>query len=381
MSLSDFIKENMERLLTEWESFAETCLPAAETMDSLELRDGAKHMLMAMAADLESHQSSGDQRKKSQGLKDDENTAGLGSTSRSHAQERLTGGFNIDQLASEYRALRASVVRLWSASPEFPTRDMVQELIRFNEAIDQSLAESVRWYNDRLERARAIFIGILGHDLRTPLATLTMAVEVMNRTDDPKVFQGCFDRARRSGERISEMIALLLDFSRTHLGEKIPLSRKMIDLSEVCGEVARDLTVSHPGRKITVDCPELTGRWDEARVYQAVSNLIKNAIQYGEPDGTITVSFKAEAREVLLSVHNEGRPISLAKQREIFEPFRKPAAEDGDGAHYRDPEHVGLGLYIVNQIAQAHGGSVEIDSKAEAGTTVTMRLPREQDPT
>jgi signal transduction histidine kinase len=81
---------------------------------------------------------------------------------------------------------------------------------------------------------------------------------------------------------------------------------------------------------------------------------------------------------VLLSVHNEGRPISRAKQREIFEPFRRPAAEYDDDAHYLDSNHVGLGLYVVNQMAEAHGGSVEVDSKAQAGTTVTMRLPRKQ---
>lgn len=377
MSLSDFIEENMERLLVEWESFAQTCLPAAENMGSRELRNGAMHMLMAVAADLKTFQSAGDQHKKSRGLKDEEHTSDLGSTARSHAEERLAGGFNIDQLASEYRALRSSVVHLWSSSPGFPTRDMVQEMTRFNEAIDQSLAESVRWYSDRLERARAIYVGVLGHDLRTPLATLMISVETAQRTHDPKVIQDCIVRARRSGERISEMIDLLLDFSRTHLGEKIPLSPTMIDLSDVCGEIAGDFAARFPDRKITVECPELTGRWDEARVYQALSNLVQNAIQYGKTNDPIKISTKGEAQEVLLSVHNEGSVISRAKQQAIFEPFSKPAADD---ERYRDPEHVGLGLYTVNQIARAHGGRVEIDSNAEAGTTVTMRLPREQDP-
>jgi signal transduction histidine kinase len=157
--------------------------------------------------------------------------------------------------------------------------------------MDQSLTEAVRWFNDRLERSRNIFVGILGHDLRNPLGTLMAAVEISQITDDPEVIQDCIGRARRSGKRMSEMIDVLLDFSRTRVGEKIPLSLVTTDLAEVCSEVTNDIKVSHPNSKITVKCRgRLTGEWDEARVHQALSNLIKNAIEYGKRDGTITVS-------------------------------------------------------------------------------------------
>ncbi|MEX2496209.1 MAG: HAMP domain-containing sensor histidine kinase [Woeseia sp.] len=346
-------------------------------MDALGLRDGAKGMLEAVAMDLESYQSADDQHEKGQGLKEDERTSPLGLTAQAHAAERLAAGFSIDQLVAEYRALRASVVRLWSSSPGFPGRDMVWELTRFSEAIDQSLAESVRWYTNRLERSRAIFIGVLGHDLRNPLGTLMAAVETSQITEDPQVIQECIGRVRRSGSRITEMIDLLLDFSRTHLGEKIPLSLTTVDLSAVCSEVADDFKMSHPDRKITVVSQGITGQWDEARLHQALSNLVKNAIWHGKRDGTITMACKGRAHEVLLSVHNEGRPISPARQSSLFEPFRRPADEDVAATQNLERKNVGLGLYVVNQIALAHGGSVEINSNAEAGTTVTMCLPRQ----
>ncbi|MEX2123168.1 MAG: HAMP domain-containing sensor histidine kinase [Woeseia sp.] len=161
--------------------------------------------------------------------------------------------------------------------------------------------------------------------------------------------------------------------------EKIPLSLATTDLADVCSEVTNDFKVSHRNSKITVKCRgRLTGEWDEARVHQALSNLLKNAIEYGKRDGTVTVTCKGGAHEVLLSVHNEGTPIALTKQRHIFEPFRRSAAKDDDDAPYLANNHVGLGLYVVNQIAEAHGGSVEITSEAKAGTTFTMRLPRKQ---
>lgn len=379
VSLPKFIEDNMERLLAEWQSFAQTCMPAAADMDELALRNGAKGMLEAVARDMKSSQSAAGQHEKSRGLKKGERSSPLGRTAQGHAAERLAAGFTIDQLVSEYRALRASVIRLWLSSPESPTWETMQELTRFNEAMDQSLTEAVRWFNNRLERSRTVFLGILGHDLRNPLGTLLAAVETTQITDDPKIIQDCIGRVHRSGNRMSEMIDVLLDFTRTHFGQKIPITLTPADLTDVCSEVTSDFKVSHPDSKITVECRgKLTGLWDEGRVHQGLSNLIKNAIEHGKRDGTITVTCTGNTHEVLLSVHNEGRPISRAKQRKIFEPFRRPAAEDDDDTHYRDSNHVGLGLYVVNQIAVAHGGSVEIDSNVQAGTRVTMRLPREQ---
>lgn len=115
----------MERLLVEWQSFAQTCLPAAAGMDEQALRNGAEAMLEAVAADLKSSQSAEAQHHKSRGLQEGERSSPLGMTAQGHAAERLADGFTIDQLVSEYRALRASVIRLWSSSPGFPSRDTV----------------------------------------------------------------------------------------------------------------------------------------------------------------------------------------------------------------------------------------------------------------
>jgi signal transduction histidine kinase len=373
VTLTEFIEANIERLLAEWQSFAET-LPPAIGMDMQSLRGGAEAMIRAVAQDVESSQSAEHQREKSRGNRP-ETSPNLTKTAQAHAAERLAVNFTLDQLVSEYRALRASVISLWSSSIEKADQENLHELTRFNEAMDQSLTEAIQWFNSRLEHSREIFVGILGHDLRDPLSTILINAQLPLVTDDPEQIRDAAARTRRSANRMREMVDVLLDFSRTRLGERIPLSPATTDLADICKTVAQDFESSHPDNKIKVKCTGKTiGEWDEGRIYQALSNLMRNALEYGKRNGTVTVACKGKSDEFLLSVHNEGRPISLAKQQEIFEPMKRGERED-EGRRASNGG-IGLGLYIVKQIATAHGGTVELSSNAKAGTTFTVRLPR-----
>jgi len=171
MRLSTFIRDNMETILLEWEAFARTLLPAAGTMSSLALRDHARQMLAAVADDIETSQSPREQHEKSQGLQENETR----SAATTHGGLRHDVGFNLAQLVAEFRALRASVLRMWAARKVAPLPEHLEEMTRFNEAIDEAIADSVAQYSEELGKARDTFTAILGHDLRSPLGAIIMS--------------------------------------------------------------------------------------------------------------------------------------------------------------------------------------------------------------
>jgi signal transduction histidine kinase len=367
-SLADFIEANLERLLAEWQSFAET-LPVTAGMDMDALRNGAEAILHAVVEDVKSPQTAEHQREKSRGERP-KTSPNLSTSGEAHGAQRLANGFTLDQLVAEYRAMRASVISAWSSSISAADQESLRELTRFNEAMDQSLTVAVRWFNSRLEQSRDMFVGILSHDLRNPLSTISAYAELPALTDDPEVVRDATAKIRQQTRQMSELIDFLLDFSRTRLGQRLQLSRKRTSLATVCKQVEKDFSLSYPKNRIEVNrTGRLTGVWDKGRVTQALSNLVKNALDHGKRDGTVTVVCRGERDEAVLSVHNQGQPIPLAKQRNIFEPFRR-------GDERRAPKGIGLGLYIVNQIAVAHGGRVELKSNAKEGTTFTIHLPR-----
>lgn len=170
MRLSSFIIARQDRILNEWDAFAETLLPVSAGMSRAAIRDHAAEMLAAIAKDLASEQTPSEQVAKSKGNAPP--FAGAPETAaQTHALLRAQSGFDINQMAAEYRALRASVLRLWAAEYS-PTPTDLQDTIRFNEAIDQSLAESLAYFTKELDRSRNLLLGMLGHDMRNPLSVV-----------------------------------------------------------------------------------------------------------------------------------------------------------------------------------------------------------------
>jgi len=178
MGLAQFILDNIEPILTEWEAFAKS-MPPGQEMNSAALRDDAERMLRFVAADMDATQSEGQRAVKGRG----EQAAGSDeSAANAHGRLRLAQEFDLAQMVSEFRALRASVIRLWSAQPGATPSALSSELIRFNEAIDQILAESVSRYRADMDRARELLLAVLGHDLRNPLSSIRMSAEILART-------------------------------------------------------------------------------------------------------------------------------------------------------------------------------------------------------
>jgi signal transduction histidine kinase len=375
--LSGFIRENMEPILQAWEDFARTIEPPALTMDDTELRDHAKLMLSVIADDLDCPQTLLEQAEKSKGNapRGDCNTA-----AETHAEARLLSGYSVEQLVSEYRALRSSVLHLWTSQARTGQITDMEDMTRFNEAIDQALAESVARYAQLVKQSENMFLAILGHDLRNPLGTvITGATFIMRATDVPSKYVLAATRIFNSGQRMNKLIADLIDFTRTHLGSGIPIKPKKMNLAEVCMNVVDELRTSHPERFIDFepgDREEVHG--DDARLAQVLSNLIGNALQYGARNEPIAVRIASTEHDVSISVNNKGPVIPAKKLASVFDPLVRLAAND-DLDDFRNTS-LGLGMYIAREIVSAHDGDITVASNEADGTTFNVVLPRRLPP-
>jgi len=371
MRLAEFIRRNMQAILEEWEAFAATLLPTAADMTSLALRDHAPEILEAVAKDLDSKQTRDEQADKSKGRAP--KAAGAPETAaQTHAVLRARGGFDINQLVSEYRALRASVLRLWiDASPI--DEPEVEDIIRFNEAIDQAVAESVGHFHTQVNRYRDLLLGMLGHDMRSPLNTIVTTASHLSALNAGEQVSVAAARLIRSGASMQALLDDLVDFNRTSLGLGVKVAPTDIDLAAVLADEIEQLRGAHPDRRIEFAATgNNRGCWDGPRLHQVLRNLVSNAIQYGAVNTPVRVALCGEEDEVRLEVTNSGPSIEPSALRQVFELLKR--SPPGDGSE-RTRGGLGLGLFIVREIARAHGGDTEVRSEA-GGTVFTVRLPR-----
>lgn len=377
MRLQDFILANIEPILQEWENFARSLDPGTE-MKVLELRDHAEAILRACVRDMGTTQSFLQQANKSQGHGGEIGVASdqLDDASSVHGAGRVGSGFNLNEVVSEYRALRASVLGLWRKSASIPNLNDLDDITRFNEGLDQSLAKAVASYTHRVDQSRQMFLAILGHDLRNPLNSIGMSAQatLLRNKVDPDTSEA-LSRIEKSVQAISRLIKDLLDFAATGLGEHIPLVLAPVNLELLAREVVDELKASHPNRKLRLDAShDLACHCDGARLRQAISNLLGNALQHGSEDGDVELSIAQEGPHIVLSVRNDGAPIPPHLLPTIFEPLVRDTSPHAQ-QHRRDGS-VGLGLYIAREIAASHGGTIDVSSSAESGTVFKIRVPR-----
>ena len=378
MRLADFITLNREPILAEWEAFARTCTPASGAMDIVGLRDHANEMLAVIAADLRKPQDERARSEKSKGKAPDDG-AGAPTAAEEHGAGRAESGFTVGQMVSEYRALRASVTRLWTRSRgELGAADL-DDLTRFNEAVDQSLAESLSRYTEDLDHSKEMFLAILGHDLRTPLGAVSTSAQFMLDTQELKEpILTLTSRIASSSARMIQMVGDLLDFTRTRLGDGIPIVRADMSMARAVHDVVDELAAAHPDRTLQADTRgEERGEWDCARITQALTNLVGNALEHGSPGTVVRVDVQGNDDEITVAVHNRGAAIPAERRNRIFDPM-KPRKAGRSTAAGGPTGHLGLGLYIAERIVNAHHGRIDVESSEERGTTFTVHLPRHE---
>jgi sigma-B regulation protein RsbU (phosphoserine phosphatase) len=220
------------------------------------------------------------------------------------------------------------------------------------------------------EQFRERLMGIVSHDLRSPLHAITLAAETLLRRES--LSESVLVRVRRivqSGDRMSRMITDLLDFTRARMGGGIPPQRRPGELVEWVRTTLEEFDMTHPGRIVfSHGQGPYTGEWDLDRLAQVISNLVGNALKHGAENTPVAVDLREEGQEIVLVVTNQGTPIPESLLPHVFDPFRRSADSSRQG--------LGLGLYIAQQIVLAHGGSITASSSSVAGTTFSVRLPR-----
>jgi signal transduction histidine kinase len=288
---------------------------------------------------------------------------------------RQAGGFNLDQMVSEYRALRASVTKLWGARTSEPVAADVADLTRFNEAIDQELTESISYYSKKANHSRDLFLGILGHDLRNPIGAMLMSAQLIAKIGALNDRQNMLvAQVVTSAGRATDILDQLLDLTRARLGSGMQLIRVPMDMAFASRLLLEEMRALHPDRAFTLEVSGNTeGNWDKPRIGQVFSNLLGNAVQYGFKDLPIAITMRGEPSDVSLSVHNDGVPIPKEAIGGIFEALVRAGADGGD---YPNSPNLGLGLYITKEIISAHGGTIRVASTEKDGTTFTARFPR-----
>jgi len=301
--------------------------------------------------------------------------AGLHPEDRERTQAVVQRAFNPEsggEFRTECRTLGLEDgVERWVAAQGRAFFDEQGRAVRFIGTVRDVTAHKLE---QELARQRSEFeqqlLGIVGHDLRNPLSAIFVSAELLKmRVTDERLTRP-LSRIISSAERATGIIRDLLDLTRIRMGGAIPVQPKPTDFNEVVRQVVEEYRASHPERDLQLSQPqEGQGEWDADRLAQVVSNLVSNALQYSPAGTPIRVEMEATEHEVRLRVHNAGPRIPEALQPYIFEPFKR-------GHEDTASKSLGLGLFIVERIVSAHGGTIECRSTDSEGTTFLVRLPR-----
>jgi signal transduction histidine kinase/ActR/RegA family two-component response regulator len=400
MRLPDFILANVETILVEWEAFARSIWPEAlnnPATDPATLRDHAAAILHSSAREMNSLQTVDQQVDKSKG-EANETAAGVhvDMASEKHGLDRYDSGFELWAVISEYRALRASVIRLWRESKPEPNLRDLDDVTRFNECMDQSLTEAVRSYSEQVardretllenerearkeaehaNRAKDTFLATLSHELRTPLSAIVGWVSIlrMNNCSELELAEG-LDVIERSTKAQVQLIEDVLDVSRIVSG-KLRLEISPCDLVELIKAGVDSVRPAAEAKGIRLDCqldPAASqASCDPSRITQIVWNLLSNSMKFTGKGGCVRVTLNRDGSDLRICVSDDGLGINADLLPYVFDRFRQ-----ADSSSRRQYGGLGLGLSIVKNVVEMHGGTVEAQSAGEGhGSTFIIRLP------
>lgn len=378
MRLADFITSSREQILQEWENFARTLTPAAQGMTDNELRNHAGRMLELISDDLRTAQSSEQQIAKSWGM------ASGGEQDAGHGISRMEFNFSVEQLVSEYRALRSSVIRLWGGSQPRSSAVDIEDIIRFNEAIDQLLAASVNSFAkakreaDKREKNRDEFLAMLAHELRNPLSPITTASALLKKAKgNEKIVEHATDVIARQVTHIVGLVDDLLDVSRVTRG-LIEVELSPVDVRQAVDEAVEQVApkIQARGHHLHVESPPfpVVVLADRKRLVQVVTNLLGNAAKYTPERGYLQLAITLHEDNIAITVRDNGIGMSqefIPHAFELFSQAEKTLARTAGG--------LGLGLALVKNLVELHGGRVTCSSAGLGqGSQFTVVLPQHQ---
>ena len=279
-------------------------------------------------------------------------------TAGAHDQHRVFKGYDSGAVDFLYKPVEPRILR--------NKAEVFFQLYRQKQQLARELQERTETL-----RLNEMFVAVLGHDLRNPLSAIITSAHLLLRGSEDKLVQEVAGRLLGSGKWMSRMINDMLDLARARLAGGIVLKREPCDFGSLVPRVVEEHRVASPGRRIEVRLEgDLRGEWDADRLAQVASNLIGNSLQHGERDAAVKVHVDGTREDaVVLSVANAGA-IPADVLPHVFDPFRGGQRQLGRS------DGLGLGLYIVQQIVQAHEGSVEVQSGDAEHTLFRVTMPR-----
>ena len=373
MTLSQFLKSHTKEILDGWDTFAQTLTPAASEMSTKAIRDHAEQLLISVTGDINKKQSNQQQQEKSKGKKPEVHKSK--SVARIHGTQRHYSGFTLTQVVAEFRALRANVLRLWLQEITTINDEVSYDMIRFNEAIDEIVAQSVETFSERTSRTQDTFLAILGHDLRSPLSVMATAGHYLTKIGvGSEATQQTGSRIVKNTASMTSMVNDLLEYGRVQLGGELLIKRHLINIGRICQDAIEEVKVAHPEKEFILELSgELVGSFDENRLMQVFSNLLNNAVQYGLPSKPIKVKVKGETEFITVDVCNEGPVIPSKSLEAIFNPLVQLSVSGEQKRSFSSS--AGLGLFIAREMTVAHGGEISAISSKKTGTIFTVCLP------
>jgi signal transduction histidine kinase len=283
-----------------------------------------------------------------------------------HGNERakLTE-YSLAEVIHEYQIVRELLVEALrddgAISPE--------QWSTIHRSIDEAMAQGAAAFVEVQQRFRSLFTAALSHDFRGPLQNAINYLELIRRDAEPAQRAHFAERAATNLGRIDQMIGVLLDVTRSNAGARLPLHVAACEAGEVVRDIVTDMARRDGDRFVLdIECP-VHGHWDCARLRQAVENLLTNAVKYGRSGTKITTRVCESHGRLFVSVHNVGEPIAPEEIPQLFRAFQRSAS-----AERSSQTGWGLGLVLVQAIAEAHGGSVGVESRASTGTTFTLDI-------
>ncbi|MDV3514215.1 MULTISPECIES: sensor histidine kinase [unclassified Stenotrophomonas] len=370
MRLADFIEQNSRAIIEDAVRFAESQAPSAADFSLKELRDHLPQILQAIVGELRSVRTDDERAMQAQGHAPVQ--AGPESAASYHGRTRAVAGFGLNQMVAEYRALRVSVLKRWADSQALVTAS-IEDILRFNEAIDQAVAESLAQFSAEVESWRQIFLAALGHDLRGPLAAVMFSADMLSEELQDPLHARQIEMILNGSMRMTKLLDDLLIYSRSKLGGGMKISAEPCDLASALGEEIDLLRASLPTVSIRYSATgDTSGCFDASSLREALHNLTTNAAKYGHPDTDVVVAVAGHPRHVLITVANAGEQLSEDVLRTMFDPLRRGPHNASQGEH----TSLGLGLFLVREISRAHGGSVEAHC-LDGITTFSITLPRQ----
>lgn len=357
---AEYIRENNEKIILAWEKSVNAQIEAAKATNSLLLRNQLTHVLddiMKIMDRFDNYEQ----------VKEDEKFEEIIINSIGHGRHRAsTSNYDIKQILQEYMIFHRTLVDLLREANVYNKE--VGNLLNY--AVETAMIHSADSFSESLQQMREQMMGTLAHDLRNPLTTTYLAMDLIDYENDPEKVEVLKKMVKRSMKHSLSLIEELLDTMTMKAGEGITIHFSQTDLVKDINWVFEEAVEIYSNKIILdINAQELNGVFDGGAVRRVLENLISNAVKYGEKNSTIKITALDQQEEVIIKIHNQGNPIPIERQEEIF-----TFMSTSKNGHDAGAKSWGMGLFLVKIVAEAHGGKVRLTSTEEEGTTFEISL-------